>query len=412
MDFTSLVKKLNELNHPDQVRGNEKAKPKKNKHPFQNRLVGEGDVIPFKPKKTEQEKYKSALEKQTKNRSDLHHAPCEYCGNYDCNFDCDESQAGGFNSSTVEEGYKFLSTVNERDLGEDLVSKMKKEMNDYLKTNNKKTPKPFSKKTERSIKPKTKPKFKSITSKEDPLFDSKQKNTIPLNIKNWGDKEWKDVLELISGFLEFNNNYSPKAVGRAASLAVMERGDNNYGFEQFDQAVSITIEMYYKYGNNNPRPATVTIEEFTDKGKILQRAIVWSKQGKMLDVVEGPKEEIEEWIEEEGYDELPIERRTRTNEAKSALQKLKDFDKLQVQLGKKPIFTDKEKEPKEPKKIKEDETKRSRRKMAYLSLFKSLSIESLRKMYKDLKNKSLMPDVLKMITQELDSRGIFTEKKR
>jgi hypothetical protein len=33
------------------------------------------------------------------NRVGLGRIPCKYCGNKDCNFGCDESQAGGFNSN-------------------------------------------------------------------------------------------------------------------------------------------------------------------------------------------------------------------------------------------------------------------------------------------------------------------------
>ncbi len=45
---------------------------------------------------TDLEKYNEALELQTGNRSDLGIIPCPYCDELECNFDCDEAQAGGF----------------------------------------------------------------------------------------------------------------------------------------------------------------------------------------------------------------------------------------------------------------------------------------------------------------------------
>jgi len=56
------------------------------------------DVVPFRPRDTrpDQMKYDDAVEDQTDVRSDLGVIPCPYCEDEWCNFDCDESQAAGF----------------------------------------------------------------------------------------------------------------------------------------------------------------------------------------------------------------------------------------------------------------------------------------------------------------------------
>lgn len=62
-------------------------------------LINEGDVLKFKKKPSDLEKYASAFSKQhdDKHRYGVGQIECPYCRDVNCDYDCDESQAGGFN---------------------------------------------------------------------------------------------------------------------------------------------------------------------------------------------------------------------------------------------------------------------------------------------------------------------------
>lgn len=59
--------------------------------------VTEGDVVPMKKKKTEYDKYKDAFSKQhnDEHRHGVGYIECDYCGDVNCDYDCDGSQADG-----------------------------------------------------------------------------------------------------------------------------------------------------------------------------------------------------------------------------------------------------------------------------------------------------------------------------
>jgi len=59
--------------------------------------LDEGDVVPFKKKKTEYDKYKDAFSKQhdDEHRHGVGWIECDYCGDVNCDYDCDGSQADG-----------------------------------------------------------------------------------------------------------------------------------------------------------------------------------------------------------------------------------------------------------------------------------------------------------------------------
>lgn len=88
--------------------------------------VKEGDVVSFKKKKSEHEKYADAFSKQhdDEHRYGVGHIECPYCGDVNCDYDCDESQADGFNEhvnssssmSKFEEG-KFGTALGAIGLG-------------------------------------------------------------------------------------------------------------------------------------------------------------------------------------------------------------------------------------------------------------------------------------------------------
>jgi len=60
-------------------------------------FIFEGDVIRFPKKKTNLEKYSDAFSKQhnDEHRYGVGHIPCDYCGEVNCDYDCDGSQADG-----------------------------------------------------------------------------------------------------------------------------------------------------------------------------------------------------------------------------------------------------------------------------------------------------------------------------
>ena len=61
--------------------------------------VDEGEVVPFTRKKAEHDKYADAFSKQhgEEHRYGVGWIECDYCGDVACDYDCDESQADGFN---------------------------------------------------------------------------------------------------------------------------------------------------------------------------------------------------------------------------------------------------------------------------------------------------------------------------
>ena len=61
-------------------------------------IVNEGDVVPFKKKKSDLEKYSDEFSKQhnDEHRYGVGSIECPYCGEINCDYDCDESQADGF----------------------------------------------------------------------------------------------------------------------------------------------------------------------------------------------------------------------------------------------------------------------------------------------------------------------------
>ena len=63
--------------------------------------VAEGEIVSFKKKKSEHEKYADAFSKQhdDKHRYGVGHIECPYCSDVNCDYDCDESQADGFEGS-------------------------------------------------------------------------------------------------------------------------------------------------------------------------------------------------------------------------------------------------------------------------------------------------------------------------
>lgn len=65
-----------------------------------NRGVAEGEVVKF-VKKSNIEKYSDAFSKQhnDQHRYGVGEIECPYCGSIDCDYDCDESQADGFNEN-------------------------------------------------------------------------------------------------------------------------------------------------------------------------------------------------------------------------------------------------------------------------------------------------------------------------
>jgi hypothetical protein len=65
----------------------------------------EGDVIPFRKKKSEHDKYADAFSKQhgEEHRYGVGWIECDYCGDVACDYDCDESQADGFNEDYTGE---------------------------------------------------------------------------------------------------------------------------------------------------------------------------------------------------------------------------------------------------------------------------------------------------------------------
>lgn len=75
--------------------------------------ISEGQVVPFVKKKTEQEKFADAFEKQNNHthRHGVGRIECEYCGDVNCDFDCDESQSGGFNNNTLKENSTTSGSV-------------------------------------------------------------------------------------------------------------------------------------------------------------------------------------------------------------------------------------------------------------------------------------------------------------
>jgi len=74
---------------------------------FQEGLTGvavtEDEVVPFKKKKSEHEKYADAFSKQhnDEHRHGVGWIECTYCGDVNCDYDCDESQADGFNEGAT-----------------------------------------------------------------------------------------------------------------------------------------------------------------------------------------------------------------------------------------------------------------------------------------------------------------------
>ena len=60
--------------------------------------VSEGDLLTFNKKKSEHEKYADAFSKQhnDEHRHGVGWIECTYCGDVNCDYDCDESQADGF----------------------------------------------------------------------------------------------------------------------------------------------------------------------------------------------------------------------------------------------------------------------------------------------------------------------------
>ncbi len=173
-DFANLVKTLQRLDESaqkdgDQVRGTDKAKKagKDGKHPFQGRLVGEEAAEKIACLDCDAVSTKNAWKKN----SDT----CPKC----------KTSTKGVAEST--EDYGFLSDyISEAELEEDLVTQMKRDMNDYMrdKKDEQKGPKKFSKSGTRTRKSKP----KTIRSKEDPLFDAELNEAPPMPTSK--QKEW------------------------------------------------------------------------------------------------------------------------------------------------------------------------------------------------------------------------------
>jgi hypothetical protein len=67
--------------------------------------VNEGEVVPFKKKQSEHDKYADAFSNQhgEEHRYGVGWIECDYCGDVKCDYDCDESQADGFNEDYTGE---------------------------------------------------------------------------------------------------------------------------------------------------------------------------------------------------------------------------------------------------------------------------------------------------------------------
>lgn len=71
-------------------------------------------VVKFRPKKSQREKYHSAIDKQGnyEHRPDAGIAPCDYCGEYDCDYDCDESQMQEIDEADCDNPLALVKTLS------------------------------------------------------------------------------------------------------------------------------------------------------------------------------------------------------------------------------------------------------------------------------------------------------------
>lgn len=73
----------------------------------------ESNVVKFKPRKSDQEKYADAFSKQhdDTHRYGVGQIACKYCGEVNCDYDCDASQADGELDESAGTTLKDLATV-------------------------------------------------------------------------------------------------------------------------------------------------------------------------------------------------------------------------------------------------------------------------------------------------------------
>ena len=84
-------------------------------------ILSEGEVIPFKKKQSQYDKYADAFSKQhsDEHRHGVGWIECPYCGEVNCDYDCDGSQADGqLDEYSVRKTKKFIQKAHDTEQGQ------------------------------------------------------------------------------------------------------------------------------------------------------------------------------------------------------------------------------------------------------------------------------------------------------
>jgi len=84
-------------------------------------ILTEGEVVPFKRKQSQYDKYADAFSKQhnDEHRHGVGWIECPYCGDENCDYDCDGSQADGqLDEYNVRKTKKFIQRAHDKEQGQ------------------------------------------------------------------------------------------------------------------------------------------------------------------------------------------------------------------------------------------------------------------------------------------------------